>query len=104
MREDEPVQQDAVVFVEHDRTDGATQFRRHGMSDVAARTMIDTSGDYQFRSVFVLGLGAVLADLISLSQLWLAMLASRSAMRRSAKRLLSRAAASLSARQRISVS
>jgi hypothetical protein len=45
VREDEPAQQDAVVFVEHDRTHGAPQVRRHGMSDVAAGTMIDTSAD-----------------------------------------------------------
>jgi len=42
---DEPAQQDAVVRIEDDRSDGATQVRRHGMSDVAVGPMIDTSGD-----------------------------------------------------------
>src|SRR5256885_513724 len=72
VREDEPAQQYAVVLVEHDRTDGPAQVRRHGTSDAAPRrTMIDISWRLSAltRSLY-LAVGAVLINLVSLPQLW----------------------------------
>jgi hypothetical protein len=81
------------------------------MSDPAAgRTMIDMAGDYQplTRSLW-LAVGAVLTNLVSLFQPWFGEAGfevgdAANGERRTAKRLFSRASASLSARLRTSVS